>query len=351
MIGLAGCVGSDLRKGPSPVLDATAVANASNNKAWVMYALECDAGYCDRNDVDYSAVAEAGFNYVDDQCNSYFNQLFFIDRGRSQIKSGLAATDATTTAILGITGAAVPTLTIVAAAFGLASAATDIIAGTYLYALPPATTQGFVTRQQKAFRDGVFANRDRVNSRSTAYYVIQRYLMLCLPPTIEGEIAKQIASTQTFPVREGGGALFSLETASMSSLALLRSLTAPTVLKSATTPLKPTKPIVDRRFLPPDRFNVVEAGLSLERIRRIQVAVCVEPVDNVPSLGSVGSITRRNIVEFFEGLGRPRTSVNSRGGGLTARDVDVLMQAFSERKDGCSANGIKSPREAGQLLQ
>lgn len=213
--GLAGCNDFQHRTGPDPVLSAAAVQDASRNKSAIMVALAQDAGYFPGDKIDYYRVAEAGFNFVDDECRSYFNALFFLDRRRDELKSGFAAAAATTAAILTATGASQLSLGIVAAAFGLASNATDIYAGTYLYRLPPATTLAFVERLQSAFRDGAAAHRDSIDSLTTAYYVIQRYLNLCLPPTIEAEITKQISSTDAFNTPAGGGALFSVQTFSV----------------------------------------------------------------------------------------------------------------------------------------
>ena len=212
---LTGCSTFDLRKGPGPVLDGTAVKAASDNKLLLLHSLAADAGYGESRAPDWYAVSEAGFNYVDDQCRTYFDNLFFLDRGREQFKSGLNAASQTTAAILNATGATGLTLNVVAQAFGFATHAIDIATGTYLYRLPPATTQGFVEKLQLAFRDGAAANRARINSPTTAYYVIQRYLSLCLPPTIEAEITRQISSTSAAPVPAGGGALFSISTVSV----------------------------------------------------------------------------------------------------------------------------------------
>ncbi|MCI0735914.1 MAG: hypothetical protein L0Y50_06530, partial [Beijerinckiaceae bacterium] len=193
MLDLAGCAGFDQRRGLNPIIDGAAVQTASYNKTVIINALAIDAGYSPGEPVDYYRVAEAGFNYVDDQCRSYFDTLFFIDRGREQFKSGLTAASATTAAILGVTHASAPSLAILATAFGFASAATDIVTGTYLYALPPATTQSFVERRQFAFREGAAANRAGINTPTGAYFQIQRYLNICLPPTIEAEITRQIS--------------------------------------------------------------------------------------------------------------------------------------------------------------
>src|SRR5260370_37009224 len=89
MLGLAGCAEIDLRKGPDPVISAASVQAATDNSIAIIAALAKDAGYNLDGTVDYYKVAEAGFNFVDDQCTSYFDRLFFIDRGRAQLKSGL----------------------------------------------------------------------------------------------------------------------------------------------------------------------------------------------------------------------------------------------------------------------
>jgi hypothetical protein len=214
LLGLAGCAEFDQRKGLDPVINGASVQTASYNKSIIINALAEDAGYRPGEPVDYYNVAEAGFNYVDDQCRSYFDKLFFIDRGRGQLKSGLAATSATTAAILGVTQASAPSLAIVAAAFGLASAATDIVAGTYLYALPPATTQGFVEKLQLAFREAASAAASRDPRRYTltyTYFLIQQYLNLCLPPTIEAEITKHINSASATFTPSDSGAFFTVQ--------------------------------------------------------------------------------------------------------------------------------------------
>lgn len=213
----ASCNTFDNRRGLKPIIDANSVQAASANTNLVVAALSTDAGLLPGEPVDYYLVALAGFNYVDDQCRQYFDELFFINRGREQAKSGLAAVGQTTAAVLGVTGASATSLAVVAQAFGFGISATDVIAGTYLYSLPPATTQGFVQKLQSAFRDGAAQRRAAINSAPAAYYVIQRYLELCLPPRIEAEITKQISAAGAVDVRRGNGALFSLETVSVPS--------------------------------------------------------------------------------------------------------------------------------------
>jgi hypothetical protein len=344
LLGLAGCAEFDQRKGLDPIIDATAVQTASFNKTIIINALAEDAGYRPGEPVDYYRVAEAGFNYVDDRCRSYFDSLFFLERRRDELKSGLAASAATTAAILGVTHAAVPTLTIVAAAFGLASSATDIVAGTYLYRLPPATTQGFVERRQLAFREGAAANRGGINTPTSAYFQIQRYLSLCLPPTIEAEITRQISSTGAIPVQSGPGGFFSVESVGPPGIGPTVVRPRIALLSSSKKPLPPTKP-TPRGPLPPGFLNSFEERLSADQIRAIQLTVCV---DADGKLGPEGSVTRKAIVEFFEGFGTPRPDIST-GGGLKVKDREILDDAFNSTTGGkgCLASGFKNPKKVG----
>ena len=213
MLGLSSCANTSLRTGISPVLDVASVQTAASNQIAIINALALDAGYDPQGNVNYYDVAQAGFNYVDDQCNAYFDYMFFFDRRRTEIQSGLAAAGATTGAILGLTNASAMSLGIVASAFGFASNATDIVAGTYVFG-HPAETMVLVHRLQTAYRNGAATNRAFINSRTSAYYAIQRYLSLCLPPTIEGVIANQINATTAVSVSTGEGSLVSVQTGS-----------------------------------------------------------------------------------------------------------------------------------------
>ena len=327
-LGLSSCTTFDQRRGPEPILDGASVSTASSNKMIFLDALRRDANVSDIAP-DWYLVSEAGFNYVDDQCHAYFDSLFFLDRGREQIKSGLIAAGQTTAAILAVTGAAAPSLAIAAQAFGFAASATDLTAGTYLYRLPPATTQGFVEKLQLAFRDAALASRTRVTSPTAAYYLIQRYLNLCLPPHIEAEITKQIASTNAFGVPTPNGALFSIETVSATPAARDADIPVLTKVDGALPKLTPARPI----HLSMNRFGRTEADLSAAEIKCFQIVAGGTTLDG--DLGPIDSPTRHAIVALLKKRpdGRPRD-----GTQLDRRDIDLLETAIDER-GGSSALG------------
>lgn len=180
-------------RGISSVLSADQVEVASNNTHAILYALGTDTGLVPRSPGYWYLVSEAGFNYVDDRCSEYFYSLFRLNRRREAFKSGLNAFGTTTNAVLQATGATAVSMTVVAQAFGLATVMTDVVAGTYLYQLPPATTREFVSKIMSAFREGVALRNAEINSPTAAYHVIQDYLSLCLPPTIEAQLETHVA--------------------------------------------------------------------------------------------------------------------------------------------------------------
>ena len=358
---LAGCGDASLRTGISPVLDVASVQSAAANQATIVEALATDAGLATVDPEYYYRAAEAGLNYVDHQCNHNIDDMFYHYRSRSEIKSGLAAAGATTGAILGLTNASTMSLAIVASALGFASNATDIVAGTYVFA-HPAESKILVNQLQKAFRDGVAANHGAINSRTSAYYAIQRYLNLCLPPTIEAEVARQVAATVAVGMPAGPGSLVSVETGS--SLTVQRAsfvgrspsaisaknigTSRPRVaqLPSANTPLPATKQCP--KPLPSSLLNCYEWRLSQSRdsIIRIQQTVCVSNPDG--ELGDVNSETRLNIQAFFEGLADPK-QVYANDTGLTVSNVNTLGDAFEHATNnlGCKGAGFANAKMVG----
>ncbi len=337
LLGLAGCAEFDQRKGLDPIIDGTAVHTASNNKDWILNGLAEDANVHDGDSDYYYLVTEAGFNYVDDQCRSYFDSLFFLERRRDELKSGLAASAATTAAILGVTHASTPSLAIVAAAFGLASSATDIVAGTYLYRLPPATTQGFVEKLQLAYRAGAAANHALINSPTSAYYQIQRYLNLCLPPAIEAEITRQISSSSAIAVPAGAGALFDVQSVGAPASALPRArFIGPSPITRQEVGKTRIGSIVERAQ--PVTHIPIETVKSAF-VRQVQAALCV-PVDGV-----LGDPTRGAIRTYLQARNKPAPEpINPLDPVVRPRLLDAVAEVGV-----CSEKGFKNAYEAGRF--
>lgn len=272
LVGSCGSLGPV--RGISPTLQAADVQRASENTEGILRALAADTGLKEPRDDMWYLVSEAGLNYVDDRCSAYFYSLFRLSRRREAVKSSLGAFGQTTNAILQATGATTVSMTVVAQAFGLGMAMTDIVAGTYLFTLPPATTWNFVRVVQRAYRAKAAQTSHEITGPTTAYQRIQRYLVLCLPPSIEGEIIKQLNTAKAVATAQPGAPIEVLVGTGNPAVikALLRQPNMP-LRGTATTAVQTTR----RRTEAPGWEQVTGCGASIDvpTARRIQRGLCL----------------------------------------------------------------------------
>ncbi|MCP3413595.1 hypothetical protein NLM16_05725 [Bradyrhizobium brasilense] len=294
---LSGCLNDERNRGLNPIIQPTSVEVAAQNQTRILTALSIDYGIPQTNSTYWYDVSLAGFNYVDDQCRLYFNDLFFLDRERQQIKAGLTATGATAAAIMGVTGASATSLAIVSQAFGLGNISTDLVAGTYLYQTPPSAALTFVRELQLAYRDGIANRRALVTTPSAAYHVIQDYLALCLPPAIEAKIAEHIANAKAAPdpLKSGAGTDFGLTVVTVPQIT--RAELRQQILKASTEQM-PAPP----RSGPSnsDGLNPTELSMGLKEVKALQAMLCVNPDGH---LGAAGSETRKELIAFLTAHG------------------------------------------------
>ncbi|NNU40571.1 hypothetical protein G9X64_29625 [Rhizobium sophorae] len=297
-----------------------------------MESLRADAEYAYGGTPNWYDVTLAGYNYVDDRCSIYFDSIFKLNRQREAAKSGISAFGQTTNAILGVTGATQLSMTVVAQAFGLASNLTDVVAGTYLYELPPATTKKFVGELARAYRDGTARQKGSIDSAPSAYGYIRGYLDLCLPATIEGELVEHVGSAIAVADPTTSGSGVDLRIASAVNPPLPRSFERP---PSVTAPLSRIR-APDRA--PPDGFATPVLW------SKIQTLLCIEPADGV-----LGKTTRQAIHDFYRGRGDKREDV-LKVGGVNESDIRLLetTEALSPGKT-CAERGAANARAVGQL--
>ncbi|BAL76830.1 hypothetical protein [Bradyrhizobium cosmicum] len=298
---LADCKELDRNRGLNPVIQAGDVEIASQNQVRILNALAIDYNVSNSRSSYWYDVSVAGFNYVDDECRVYFNDLFFLNREKDEIKTGLAAAGATAAAIMGVTGASTKSIAIVAQAFGLGAISTDLVAGTFLYQVPPATALGFVKELQLAYRNGIADRKAMINSPSTSYHAIQDYLSLCLPPTIEAKIAEHVASARATPDPvTGAGPSFGLNVVTVPQVT--RADIKAAILANADTVLPNAKA---KQPAPkgPTVLTDAEAAMLTSEIKDLQAALCV-PQDG--NLGQKGSKTRNALLQALTLLKDPR---------------------------------------------
>jgi hypothetical protein len=296
---LTNCKAFERDRGLNPIIQASDVEVASQNQMRILNALAIDFNVSEAGNSRWYDVSVAGFNYVDDECRLYFNDLFFLNREKDQIKNGLAAAGATAAAIMGVTGATTKSISIVAQAFGLGVVATDLVAGTYLYQVPPATALGFVKELQLAYRNGIADRKSMINSPSASYHAIQDYLTLCLPPTIEAKIAEHVAAARATPdpVTRGAGPSFGLNVVTVPQVT--RADINAEILRNADSIIP--NPKVQKRATN-NRLTPAEGEMKTAEINNLQMALCLSPDGD---LGNAKSQTRANLLAALTVLNNP----------------------------------------------
>ena len=324
--------------GISGTLNTPSVERYSGNTYRVLNALRADAAIANTNTVSWYDVTRAGFNFVDQQCVDYFNDLFLLERQRAATKSLISAFGQTTNAILAVTNASSLSINVVAQAFGLADKVTDIVSNSFLYKLPPSTTKGFVREMQSAYRIGAAQNKANIDSPVAAFHEIQNYLELCLPPTIEARLVDHIAGARALPITSPGDTKVVVGSdTSAEEKARVATIVAP--LESPKQKLPPVKKAGNT----PGAINPFEASVPPAQLRQIQTLLCVAPIT-----GKWDANTRKAFVAFYEGGGHPRPSIEANG--VTANDVaPKIREALSQYKS-CEHDRYKDARELGALM-
>lgn len=317
----------------NPTLDAEAVVQTTSDRQRIMAALQRDADFGRvAGSASWYEITLSGFNFVDDQCSAYFDSLFRLERDRRATVSGLGAFGQTANAILAASGESELTLTVVAQVFGLGRSITEIVADSFLFQLPPATTRDFVSTTQAAYRSGIASEASSINNPSIAYSYIRGYLDLCLPVTIEGMLVDTISSTQATPGEAAGGQV-GIELSTATTPAVTSSFEQP---QDTRTPLPaPTGPRVARAALD---------TLSPANISAIQVYLCFEgsAVD-----GRLGPNTRIAMADYFAGLGE-----TIEDNLITLEQLNRLTSGITGFASGsvasCAERGVQNARQVGQ---
>ncbi len=339
---LAGCGASGIGgiRGPSAVLQSAEVDSGSSNAAIIVNALardnkilRPDGGF---DYPTYYQVAQAGFNFIDDQCAVYFDKLFYLQRDRQFAQDVLQAGNQATAAVLTLTRASVITFGVVAAAFGFSSSAADSVAGSFLFQLPPATTYGFVKEMQAAYRRGV--KPQDINSPADAYHVMQDYLAICLPPNIEARILERVSNARVVanPGSESNPAptLTVGDRVSPPEIRKVVETRRIVVINNVKAPLGNPTP---RPQPNAEGLNAAERSLAETQIRKWQTALCVDGDTGGPvrdgALGAIHSPTRAALRQYliskgqkFDTDGHPVEESDTSDASyiLTVRDITFL---------------------------
>lgn len=327
-LALGGCISGVAVRPLSPVISAEDAVAYADAKARIMAALAADAGFA-TGSVSWYEVAKSGFNYIDDRCAIYFDELFRLNRNRETFSSAANAFQQTTSAILIATGASVISQGVVAQAFGLSRSLVELSANSFLYQLPPATTYGFVRETQRAYREGAASNASQVRSASDAYHLVQQYLRTCLPVSIEAQLVDHVAAARAVgSATPGAGVRIDVGTRNDAAVILetpVRRLEQPTI-----------RPSTD------GAINNLEGRTRPDDVRRYQAVLCV------PQTGRWDLTTRQALAALLTGANEPQADIAT--AGLSARSRRLLNRAVREVKD-CRSAGFADAAAVGATLR
>jgi hypothetical protein len=283
--------------------------------------------------IDWYRVVEAGFGIVDDECRVYFSELFAFDRDLRATRSTLNVFQQTANAILAATGASTLNMAVVAQAFSLGTSMTDVVAGTYLYRLPPAPTKVFVAEMMGAYEAESGRTRAAVTSSESAYRRIQGYLDLCLPVTIEANLVNYVGDAVASADLRKGGANPRINVSSSNSGLILSDLIAGTQ-----GPLPPAGTNRGTGI----GLNEYERSVPPEFWISIQNALCIGKD------GRPGDETHKAIAAFFEGKRLADPAIMTRGIG--PYHMTALEQAVDDANGrSCSEMGYADAHAVGRV--
>jgi hypothetical protein len=152
---------------------------------------------------DWYLVTTAGFNYADEKCDAYLQDVYIGERQRDRATSTLdligAATGAVLLASLDKKRASLDAIAVTAQAFGLSSQLIKTFADSYLYNVPSAVVYEKVTGLRAAYRAKVDTNQSTggkgIHSPTAAYQSIRSYLTICMPDSIDSQIHSVVSGS------------------------------------------------------------------------------------------------------------------------------------------------------------
>lgn len=198
LIGCSKIPDVDRRYGPGPTIAVEDVEAKLARQAAVMDTL---AGFARKRDPHLSGASlwweatQLGFNYVDEECSEYLRLNFRFTRMRQRDGDILDLLSKNTSGLLSAARVADPTITTVAAAFGVGAQLAEKWLDSYLFKMEPELVFRTVTKLQVAYRTEIERKKDGVASGGVAYRVVQNYYALCFPQTIEAKMSEYISQS------------------------------------------------------------------------------------------------------------------------------------------------------------
>jgi hypothetical protein len=149
---------------------------------------------------------QGGIQYVDVRCQNYLDALDRFNRAKKTVRSEIGLLDTATIGAMGALDSAAKSLAIAGLAFGLAEGTVDNLGGSVLYDMEPGDVSDLVRKTMASYESALPAGG--YTNRISALRALQGYVSLCLPTTIESQVAAAVktANVTTTPGNATTGA-------------------------------------------------------------------------------------------------------------------------------------------------
>lgn len=193
------------RYGPDPVLNPEDVAVKTDDQVEVLRELAAAYGepLPPQGTEGYYSLTLAGFNYIDEVCDAYIEELFKLNRRKNRLRDILTLTASSSAAVLNAANAGKDAMLYVATALGFTSSVIGITADSYLYREGPTKVHRIVRVLQSGYREDLAKKKARIRSAPIVIYELRSYLSLCFPVTIESKFEEAFANLEAKPDPNG----------------------------------------------------------------------------------------------------------------------------------------------------
>jgi hypothetical protein len=264
----------------------------------------------------WDLVFRAGEQVVGGQCDQYLDALFRFNREQRAGRVGLAATAATTGAIMGLAGVSAKAIAITAAAFGLTSSLFDAATDSVLFTIQPSAVRNVALQGRQKYLDDLMAKLAGrpISTQPDAMIALQGYLSQCSPAAIEANINNAATGAQS---------VVSTGTEGTKAAALAAPGTA--LLRTGTAPVVITAPL--REHIE-GAIGADEMAITPADGHKIQAALCT-----VPDSGKVTFGPRvRDAIALYRGseIGQLQSpGPNAARAGLRQQEIGLLSTVLS----------------------
>jgi hypothetical protein len=275
-------------------------------------------------DPRWGLVFRAGVQLVDGQCDQYLDALFRFNREQRAGRIGLAATAATTGAMMGLAGASSTALAITAAAFGLTSSLFEATTDSMLFSIEPSALRNVVLQGRFGYLKEV---KDQpIVTQPDAMLMLQGYLTQCSPAAIEANINNAASGAPSVVTNAREAAMLAAPGAVLNSLPNV----APPPISPAPAPSRPRDQVRPGPTTapPPVSANyrpfIEDANQDPRQLEKIFAALCVLPTEVSDAMAASTTARIKAFQQWFNSDPDPAKPLPTGTGRLITKEIDFL---------------------------